>query len=245
MATTCLNCGSEITGKYCVQCGQKTTVERLTWHSLLHETVHFFTHIEHGFIKTVRQLLLKPGLVMTSYLEGKRKDFHKPIGFLLIWVAIYLLITGLVNKFGHYEMVDSFAGMGIEVTEMVNKYRSLIEILLLPITSLVGWLIVARPKLNYIEVMVTNLYIISILFIFMTARNFAGLILGINPNTNLMINISVVSYFIWFFYAVYDLYRRLHVEWLIPRIIIFSIICFFVYLFLQIGLAELFIAWGM
>ena len=182
---------------------------------------------------------------MKNYLDGKRKDYHKPIGFLLIWIAIYLLTAGLISKFGHYKQLGSFAGMGIEVTVMVDKYRSIVEILILPFTCLAGWLILARPKLNFVEVMVTNLYVISVLFIFIAVRNFVGLILVINPNTDLLINISVTVYIIWFFYAVYDLYRRLRVKWLIPRILIFSAIGLAVYLFLQVNIAKLFIEWGL
>ena len=164
MATTCLNCNTALNDKYCPHCGQKATVERLTWHSLLHDIVHFFTHIEHGFIKTTKELFMRPGLVNKSYIDGKRRDYHKPIGYLLIWIAIYLLMAGLVNKLGHYkqEEIGSFAGIGTDVAAMTDKYRSLIEIFILPFTCLTGWLIMARPKLNYVEVMVTNF----ILFLF-------------------------------------------------------------------------------
>ena len=81
MATTCLNCGTPLTAKYCPQCGQKANVGRLTWHHLGEEIAHFFTHIEQGFLKTTKDLLIKPGIVQKNYLDGKRKIYHKPIGF--------------------------------------------------------------------------------------------------------------------------------------------------------------------
>ena len=246
MATTCLNCGASVTERYCPHCGQKATVERLSWQSLLHELLHFFTHIEHGFIKTTKQLIIHPGFVIKSYLEGKRKEYHKPIGFLMIWIAIYLLFAGLVNKFGNYskEELGSFFNIGVEVSAMIDKYRSIIEILCLPFTCLIGWLIIARPKLNYVEVMVTNFYFISVLFIVLAMRNFAGLVFQFNPNTDLLINLSILGFIIWMLYGVYDLYSRLQVKWLLLRIAIFSVIVVFVYVFLQIGIAKLFIAWG-
>ena len=246
MATTCLNCGASVTEKYCPHCGQKGTVERLSWQSLLHEVLHFFTHIEHGFIKTTKQLLIRPGFLTKNFLEGKRKGYHKPISFLLIWIAIYLLLTGLVNKFGNYnkEELGSFFNIGVEVATMIDKYRSVMEILCLPFTCLIGWLIIARPKLNFVEVMVANFYFISVLFIIMATRNFVGLVSRINPNTTLLINLSIIGFIIWLLYAVYDLYSRLHVNWLLLRITIFSVIVVFVYVFLQIAIAKLFIAWG-
>jgi hypothetical protein len=93
MATTCLNCGAEVTSMYCPDCGQKATVDRLTWHHLLEETVHFFTHIEEGFLKTTKELITKPGIVHKNFLDGKRKTYHRPVSFLLIWVAVFLLVA--------------------------------------------------------------------------------------------------------------------------------------------------------
>src|SRR5688500_10485792 len=41
---TCRNCGAELSGPYCHQCGQKARVHRtLTafWHDLVHSVLHF------------------------------------------------------------------------------------------------------------------------------------------------------------------------------------------------------------
>jgi hypothetical protein len=87
MASTCLNCGTALTDKYCPHCGQKASVERISWHHFLHEVIHFFTHIEKGFFATTILLITRPGLLNKNYLDGKRKAYHKPISFLLIWIS--------------------------------------------------------------------------------------------------------------------------------------------------------------
>jgi hypothetical protein len=132
MATTCLNCGAELTSKYCPDCGQKASVDRLTWHHLFEEAVHFFTHIEKGFLRTTRELIAKPGAVHKNFLDGKRKAYHKPVSFLLIWVAVFLLVSALTKRFGSFdkEASSSFLNIGLELEAMIHKYQSLIEILI-------------------------------------------------------------------------------------------------------------------
>jgi hypothetical protein len=145
MAPSCLNCGTPIADKYCPHCGQSATVERISWHHVVEQVLHFFTHIEHGFLATTGLLITKPGFLNKNYLDGKRRSYHKPISFLLIWITIYLLIYYFVNKFTHYENLNTETAFSNDpaVTAMITKYRSLIEILILPVTCLIGWLIIA------------------------------------------------------------------------------------------------------
>lgn len=70
MATTCLNCGTVLTDKYCPHCGQKATVDRITWHHVGEEITHFFTHIEYGFLRTTKELLTRPGVTQKNYLSA-------------------------------------------------------------------------------------------------------------------------------------------------------------------------------
>lgn len=135
MATTCLNGGTELKDMYCPHCGQKATVQRISWHHVLKEILHFFTHIEHGFLSTTGLLITKPGLLNKNYLDGKRKSYHRPMSFLLIWITTYLLIYYFVNTFTHYENLNTETAFSNDpaVTAMITKYRSLVEILMLPL----------------------------------------------------------------------------------------------------------------
>jgi hypothetical protein len=194
MATTCLNCSSMLTDKYCPHCGQKATVKRLGWHTIAEEILHFFTHIEHGFLQTTWLLITRPGLLNKNYLDGKRKSYHKPISFLLIWITIFLLAYHFVNKFTHYENLNTETAFSNDpaVTAMITKYRSLIEILILPVTCFIAWLIIARPKLNYVEVLNTGFYGFSFIFILLSAQFTIAFIFGINFKTNSFDNLLLL-----------------------------------------------------
>lgn len=246
MPTNCLNCGTPLTDKYCPHCGQKATVKRLSWHYVAEELLHFFTHIEHGFLKTTGLLITKPGLLNKNFLDGKRKNYHKPISFLLIWIAIFLLVYHFVNRYTHYENLNTSTVISNDpaVTAMINKYRSLVEILILPVSAFIAWLIIARRKLNYVEVLNTAFYGFSFLFILLATQFTIAFIFGINFKTNSFDISGAVIFLCWNFYASYDLFKRYRVPYLIPRIILTIIAGTAVYSFLSKEIAKRFIDWG-
>ena len=246
MATTCLNCGTAVTDKFCPHCGQKASVERISWHHFLHETVHFFTHIEKGFLATTRLLITKPGLLNKNYLDGKRKSYHKPISFLLIWIAIYILIYNFVNKFtDHPDLnTETFFSNYSAVTAVFTKYRSLIELLIIPFLSFTGWIILAQPKLNYFEILNTSFFGTSILFITLSAQFIVAFIFNINFHTNFFDTTTALIYTCWSFYAGYDLFKRYNVSWLVPRLLLAMIIGGLSYSFLSREISKLLMTWG-
>ncbi|HEX6845962.1 MAG TPA: DUF3667 domain-containing protein [Chitinophagaceae bacterium] len=246
MATTCLNCGTEVTDKFCPHCGQKATVGRLTFHHLLEEAIHFFTHIEKGLPRTTMELLTRPGSMQKNFLDGKRKTYHKPVSFLLIWVATFLLIEGLTKRFGYFdrETTSSFLGVGLEVEAMILKYRALIELLILPFTALNGWIWLCYPKITYLEFLITGFYRFSVFYIFLSVQLILGLIFGFNPNSTVSLYTMAIFFMIWTIYVFYELFKLYQIKFLLPRIILTMLSGSFIYSFLRTMFGKLFLAWG-
>lgn len=90
---TCKNCGTELIGKHCHQCGQKASTKRIEMKWLVHELPHAIWHIEKGFLFNVVQLFKRPGYAVIAYIEGKRKNFYHPVSYLLIILAFQYIIT--------------------------------------------------------------------------------------------------------------------------------------------------------
>jgi len=246
MATTCLNCGTIVADKYCPHCGQKATVNRISWHHLVEEALHFFTHLEHGFLATTGLLITRPGLLSKNYLDGKRKSYHKPISFFLIWITIYLLVYHFVNKFSHHQDMntESLFSNDARVTAVFTKYRSLIELLILPVLTFISWIILARPRLNYFELLSSSFYGSSMLFIILSIQFIVAFIFNINFHTNIFDTITAIIYTCWSFYAGYDLFKRYNVSWLVPRLLLAMILGGTAYMFLSRVIVNLFMDSG-
>ncbi len=91
----CANCGAEMTGEYCHQCGQKK-VDRHDF-SVKHffgHLVHEITHLDgNKILKTLKALLFRPGLLTAEYLAGRKGSYLNPIRIYLTFSALYFLFA--------------------------------------------------------------------------------------------------------------------------------------------------------
>jgi hypothetical protein len=89
---TCLNCGSEISGRFCSVCGQENIEPKQTvWHLIQ----HFFsdiTHFDGKFFETVKDLFAKPGFLSREYMIGRRVSYLDPVRMYIFTSAIFFLI---------------------------------------------------------------------------------------------------------------------------------------------------------
>jgi Protein of unknown function (DUF3667) len=244
MQQTCLNCGAVLTENYCARCGQKSAVKRLSWHGFVEEIFHFFTHIEKGFLKTTIQVIIRPGTVSKNYLDGKRKNYHKPLSFFIIWVAIYLVVYNLSVAISHYpnETTGAVFSFDEKSTLVLNKYRSLIEILIIPVIAFINWLIVARPRLYYIEILSTFFYATSFFYMLLTVQTLCFLVLNLNFRTDLFNMISPIVYISWGAYAAYDFFKKYAIRFLIIRLILAIVTGVISYFFLVGIIIKLLVA---
>ncbi|MFO1241017.1 MAG: DUF3667 domain-containing protein [Sphingomonadaceae bacterium] len=85
--TNCLNCGVQVIGRHCHDCGQSVRVHRtLTafWHDFTHSILHF----EGKIWRTLPLLFFRPGQLTRRYVHGERARFVSPLALFLFWVFL-------------------------------------------------------------------------------------------------------------------------------------------------------------
>jgi hypothetical protein len=92
----CLNCGAELTGRWCSQCGQRASDPRPTLHELLHEALHELMHLDGKLVRTAGLLLFKPGELTREFREGKRARSVTPIRLYLICSVLFFSVISLL-----------------------------------------------------------------------------------------------------------------------------------------------------
>lgn len=88
----CLNCGTEVIGRFCHNCGQENVEPK---ESIWHLISHFFqdiTHFDGKFFTSLKDLVFKPGFLSREYMIGKRASYLNPIRMYLFTSAIFFLI---------------------------------------------------------------------------------------------------------------------------------------------------------
>jgi len=92
----CTNCGTALSGPYCSQCGQRHHDHPV--HSLRHfiqEATEDLTHADSRLWKTMRALLLRPGLLTEEFLAGRRARYLPPVRLYLVVSVVFFLLVGL------------------------------------------------------------------------------------------------------------------------------------------------------
>ena len=94
---TCKNCQTELTGKYCSECGQRDISSGITIKETLLDFLSTNFSIEGPIWLTLKLLVINPGQLFRDFIEGKRKSYYKPIQFLIVITVVYLAVVGLLD----------------------------------------------------------------------------------------------------------------------------------------------------
>ncbi|MFB6272217.1 MAG: DUF3667 domain-containing protein [Salinibacter sp.] len=84
---TCANCGRTFAGEYCPSCGQRVG-SGLSLIRILGGFVRELVETERGLWRTFRDLTLRPGTAVRSYLAGARQPFTSPGRYLLVGAIV-------------------------------------------------------------------------------------------------------------------------------------------------------------
>ncbi|QNK64075.1 DUF3667 domain-containing protein [Pedobacter sp. PAMC26386] len=99
--SNCKNCSTELSGKYCSDCGQSVITKRIDGHYIRHEIEHVL-HFEKGILFTIRELLIRPGQNIREFITENRSRLVKPIIFIIVTSLIYTLINHSFHIEGGY-----------------------------------------------------------------------------------------------------------------------------------------------
>src|SRR4249919_3455249 len=94
----CRNCGAQMAGAYCHDCGQKRlgSGDRGLGH-LLGEAFHQVTDVDGRLLRSLRLLLFSPGTLSREYLDDRRARYSSPISLFLLANVLYFFAPALTD----------------------------------------------------------------------------------------------------------------------------------------------------
>lgn len=165
----CKNCGHIVDGKFCSHCGQNSAVRSINFSNFIQEVSESVFQVDRGFFYTLIALWVRPGKSLHEYLDGKRKNYFKPIAYLLTLSTVYFLISQMTNQ--NTWIDDLITGWmsgaaeqnsAVEIPKMAQwfaKNFAYSTLLLLPVFSLASYWSFSKFGNNYLEHVVVNSYI--------------------------------------------------------------------------------------
>ncbi len=157
----CLNCGSEVTGKFCPNCGQKASTKRFSLKRLFdREFLNGAFMLNKGLLFTLKILFTRPGHGVREFIQGKRAPYFNAFSLLLLILAFMFFLDGfsdlklsdIIGNEDNKEIYNSFESF-------LKDYPRAIYVLNIPLMALSSFLFFRKSKVNFAENIILNTYV--------------------------------------------------------------------------------------
>ena len=96
--THCENCGAELIGHYCAQCGQAAVDYRRSFRHVIADVLDSFLNWDSKFFTTIALLILKPWRLTNEFLAGKRVRYVNPLRLYLLASILFFFAVNYGAK---------------------------------------------------------------------------------------------------------------------------------------------------
>ena len=93
----CHNCGNEFLGNFCPVCGQRANAGRIGWNSVRQGIMILWGLDNRSFTYTLIQLFLRPGYLISDYINGRRQVSFPPVKTLFFTALAVMLVSKAVE----------------------------------------------------------------------------------------------------------------------------------------------------
>ena len=234
---TCLNCEAELIGAYCHKCGQSAKVRRLAFLETMQDFFSSSFALEGPLFKTIKLLIVNPGLLFREYVAGRRKKYYRPVAFFVLLTALYIIVRSVINydPFEHNPLPTNVPESRKKLIDaarfMVKNINNILFTLVLSIAIFQKLFFFRRY--NFTEYLTMSFYMVGIYILFGTlVAFFSTYVYPVNANINLVF---------MFFLLVYNAYslHRSRSFWSFLRYPIVSVLSILGYMAMGYGLSFL------
>ena len=170
----CTNCGTEVTSKFCPNCGQPNPPKKITLANMYHDFQARIYGFDGMFPRTLKDITLRPGKASRTFIQGNRVQYYGPVGYFFLMITVMLLIMSLLdvdvvmfmkNSGKSAFQPEAKPGTGQarftqEVFKFVSENLKLISFLMVPMQALASRYVFFRKSgFNVLEHSVLPFYV--------------------------------------------------------------------------------------
>jgi len=98
LLTHCENCGAQLVGYYCAECGQAAVDYRRSFRHVIADMLESFLNWDSKFFATIALLILKPWRLTNEFLAGKRVRYVNPLRLYLLASILFFFAVNFGAK---------------------------------------------------------------------------------------------------------------------------------------------------
>lgn len=237
LTNVCKNCETKVNGNYCAACGQKTSVDKVTFKETIQDLLDAIFSVNAPLLTTLKISVINPGKLFSEYLKGKRKKYYRPVTFFILMTVIYLVIRGIINY-------DPFGSTILQVndpttSQLLTKARNfmLFNIDKLLFVFIFGMGLMLKlffyKKNSLAEFLAISFFLMGTYTILTTLNMFY-----IRYIENSFQGINILIMLLYFIYSMVSFFKKRKVLVIIKSVFVF-VLAFFFYGFIAFGLSFL------
>src|SRR5713101_5592426 len=101
--THCENCGAQLTGRYCAQCGQAAVDYRRSFRHVIADVLDSFLNWDSKFFATLGLLITRPWRLTNEFLAGRRMSYVHPLRLYLLASILFFFAINYWAKSIHLD----------------------------------------------------------------------------------------------------------------------------------------------
>jgi hypothetical protein len=102
----CENCGAQLSGHYCSQCGQPAIDYRRSFGHVLVDVLNEFLNWDSKFFATIALLIVKPWRLTNEFLAGRRVRYVHPLRLYLLASILFFFAATYAIKSTHFSPIN-------------------------------------------------------------------------------------------------------------------------------------------
>ena len=180
----CRNCGAQLRGAFCHDCGQKAAATHLELREIVHEAADEFFHFDGKILKTLKVLLFYPGKLTKDLIEGHRVRYVTPLRLYVLFSVLYFFLFSVVPG-ARERSIRVSSTDGAVTTETYNKFADSVSERLphihmtvtMPALALFTFIFYRRRQPYFIAHLYYSLHMHSFMFVAVSVSTL-GVMLG-------------------------------------------------------------------
>jgi hypothetical protein len=165
--TKCNHCNTVADGNFCPQCGHPKELVRINGRYIISQVASVL-NFQKGILYTIKELIIRPGKSVKTFIKEDRNRLVKPIMFLLVCSLIYTLalsIFSFEDGYMNYEVADSEMSTSKTILQWIGNNYGYSNIMMAVFITLWLKLFFRKYKYNFYEIFILLCFIMGMMML--------------------------------------------------------------------------------
>lgn len=167
----CMNCGAELHGPYCSNCGQKVTDLKQSFWSFLMEYLANAFQLDTRLLPTLREMVIHPGRLTQEFFKGRINSYVHPLKMNMFMLLIVIAMVALfMSPSTNISDDQTNEALSSDLNSLIQTYLPIFILLMTPVLGLVVQLFNLRKRRPFMEHFVFALHFAAFVEMFFVLK---------------------------------------------------------------------------